>query len=166
MTVTFTVDAGGGRPTCTAAHRRGSRDRAAAPACGDAACRPGTAYTVTVTASNAAGQGTTTRAQGTDPLYGAATCINGPDGDQRTYCDADVDGRNGNEIFIGHPAGQRQAGRLGAARAPGCRRTAGRPGENVDAWIYNNQKQSTWWVQVDYAGPQLHPLGLAEPGRR
>ena len=30
-------------------------------------------------------------------------------------------------------------------------------GEDVDAWIYNNNKQSTWWVQVDYKGKTYIP---------
>ncbi|MFG2167088.1 fibronectin type III domain-containing protein [Micromonospora chersina] len=155
VTVTFTVDAGGGRATCSAA----TGGKTASGSCSSlrvTGLTPGTAYTVTVTASNAAGKGTATRAQSTDALYGIATCNNGPDGDQRTYCNAEVDGRNGNEIFS--VPQQLNAKQVGWAK-PGTRLKAycKKQGENVDAWIYNNQKQSTWWVQVEYSGRNYIP---------
>lgn len=155
VTVTFTVDAGGGRATCTAA----TGGKTASGSCSSlrvTGLTPGTAYTVTVTASNAAGKGTGSRAQSTDALYGIATCNNGPDGDQRTYCDAEVDGRNGNEIFS--VARQLNAKQVGWAK-PGTRLKAycRKQGDNVDSWIYNNQKQSTWWVQVEYSGKNYIP---------
>nr|WP_176732055.1 fibronectin type III domain-containing protein [Micromonospora rhizosphaerae] len=155
VTVTFTVDAGGGNVTCSAA----TGGRTASGSCSSlrvTGLTPGTAYTVTVTATNAAGRGTATRAQSTDPLYGIATCNNGPSGDQRTYCDADVDGRNGNEIFS--VPQQINAKQVGWAK-PGTRLRAycKKQGENIDSWIYNNQKQSTWWVQVEYSGRNYIP---------
>ncbi|SCL71843.1 Fibronectin type III domain-containing protein [Micromonospora chersina] len=155
VTVAFTVDAGGGRATCSAA----TGGKTASGSCSSlrvTGLTPGTAYTVTVTATNAAGKGTATRAQSTDALYGIATCNNGPDGDQRTYCNAEVDGRNGNEIFS--VPQQLNAKQVGWAK-PGTRLKAycKKQGENVDAWIYNNQKQSTWWVQVEYSGKNYIP---------
>ncbi|MEU4480176.1 fibronectin type III domain-containing protein [Micromonospora sp. NPDC023966] len=155
VTVTFTVDAGGGRATCTAA----TGGKTASGSCSSlrvTGLTPGTAYTVTVTASNAAGKGTDTQAQSTDPLYGIATCNNGPTGDQRTYCNAEVDGRNGNEIFS--VPQQLNAKQVGWAK-PGTRLKAycKKQGDNVDSWIYNNQKQSTWWVQVEYSGRNYIP---------
>ncbi|NYF60080.1 putative RNA-binding protein with TRAM domain [Micromonospora purpureochromogenes] len=155
-TVTFTVDAGGGQATCTLstageAARSGPCSGITMPG-----LTPGTAYTFTVTASNAAGKGTATRAQTTDPLYGVATCNNGPDGDQRTYCNKDVDGRNGNEIFA--VTRQDDDQKVGWAK-PGTRLKAycKKSGQNVDSWIYNSQKQSTWWVQVEYSGRNYIP---------
>ncbi|WP_373321680.1 fibronectin type III domain-containing protein [Micromonospora okii] len=157
VTVTFTVDAGGGRATCTVSvpgeKPVTARDCASAAVPG---LKPGTAYTATVTASNAAGEGTATRRQTTDDLYGVATCNNGPDGDQRTYCDRDVDGRNGNEIFrVPRQDNDQQAGwaRPGTRLKAYCRVR----GENVDSWIYNDQKQSTWWVRVEYEGKNYIP---------
>ncbi|MET8833226.1 fibronectin type III domain-containing protein [Micromonospora sp. NPDC004540] len=155
VTVTFTVDAGGGRATCSAA----TGGKTASGSCSSlrvTSLTPGTAYTVTVTATNAAGKGTATRAQGTDALYGIATCNNGPSGDQRTYCNAEVDGRNGNEIFS--VPQQLNAKQVGWAK-PGTRLKAycRKQGDNVDSWIYNNQKQSTWWVQVEYSGRNYIP---------
>ncbi|WP_431884911.1 fibronectin type III domain-containing protein [Micromonospora wenchangensis] len=155
VTVRFTVDAGGGESTCTAA-TGGKNATGSCTSLRVTGLTPGTAYTVTVTATNAAGRGTATRAQDTDPLYGVATCVNGPDGDQRTYCDADVDGRNGNEVFsVPRQDNDKQVGwaKPGTRLRAYCRRQ----GENVDSWIYNDQKQSTWWVRVDYKGRNYIP---------
>ena len=30
-------------------------------------------------------------------------------------------------------------------------------GDDVDSYIYNKQKQSTWWVQVGYSGKNYIP---------
>ncbi|MGC4890470.1 fibronectin type III domain-containing protein [Micromonospora sp. DT227] len=155
VTVTFTVDAGGGKATCTAA----TGGKTATGSCASlrvTGLTPGTAYSVALTASNAAGKGTATRAQPTDPLYGVATCKNGPDGDQRTYCDKDVSGRNGNEIFeVTRQDDDRQAGWVPDGHR--LRTYCKAKGENVDAWIYNKNKQSTWWIQVDYKGKTYIP---------
>ncbi|MBB5825556.1 fibronectin type III domain-containing protein [Micromonospora carbonacea] len=157
VTVNFTVDAGGGQATCTVSVP--GEKPVTAGNCASATVpglTPGTAYTATVTASNAAGEGTARRAQSTDPLYGVATCNNGPDGDQRTYCNKDVDGRNGNEIFsVPRQDNDKQ---VGWAR-PGTRLKAycKRQGESVDSWIYNDQKQSSWWVRVEFEGKNYIP---------
>ncbi|MGC1215281.1 MAG: fibronectin type III domain-containing protein, partial [Micromonospora sp.] len=155
VTVTFTVDAGGGTATCSAA----TGGKTASGSCSSlrvTGLTPGTAYTVTVTATNAAGKGTATRAQATDPLYGIATCNNGSSGAEATYCDADVDGRNGNEIFS--VPRQDNAKQVGWAK-PGTRLRAycKKQGEEVYAYIYNNNKRSTWWVQVEYSGRNYIP---------
>lgn len=155
-TVTFTVDAGGGKATCSLST---SGEPAKTGNCSSitmTGLAPGKAYTFTVTARNAAGEGTATRAQTTAALYGIATCKNGPDGDQRTYCDKEVDGRNGNEVFkVTRQDNDQQAGwaKPGTRLKAHCKKS----GENVDSWIYNNQKQSTWWVQVDYKGKNYIP---------
>ncbi|MEV0427856.1 fibronectin type III domain-containing protein [Micromonospora sp. NPDC050495] len=155
VTVSFTVDAGGGNATCSAA----TGGKTVSGGCSSlrvTGLTPGTAYTVTVTATNAAGKGTATRDQSTDPVYGIATCNNGPSGDQRTYCDKDVDGRNGNEIFS--VPQQLNSKQVGWAK-PGTRLRAycKKQGDDVDSWIYNDQKRSTWWVQVAYDGKNYIP---------
>lgn len=155
-TVTFTVDAGGGQASCSLSTPGEPAKTGPCSSITMSGLAPGTKYTFTVTASNAAGEGTATRAQTTDALYGIATCNNGPDGDQRTYCDREVDGRNGNEIFsVTRQDNDRQVGWA----KPGTRLKAycKKQGENVDSWIYNNQKQSTWWVQVEYSGKNYIP---------
>ncbi|MET7806644.1 fibronectin type III domain-containing protein [Micromonospora chersina] len=155
VTVTFTVDAGGGRATCSAA----TGGKTASGSCSSlrvTGLTPGTAYTVTVTATNAAGKGTATRAQSTDPVYGVATCKNGSSGAEATYCNSDRDGRNGNEIFeITQQVDSRQAGWVpdGTRLRTFCKKQ----GEEVYAYIYNNDKRSTWWVQVDYKGKTYIP---------
>ncbi|MFG1917886.1 fibronectin type III domain-containing protein [Micromonospora sp. NPDC048898] len=155
-TVTFTVDAGGGQATCAVSTPGEPTKAGACSSITMTGLAPGTAYTFTVTATNAAGQGRATRAQTTPSLYGIATCNNGPDGAQRTYCDEERDGRNGNEIF--KVAAQDNDKQVGWAE-PGTRLEAycKKAGEDVDSWIYNNQKRSTWWVQVKYSGKNYIP---------
>ncbi|MEU5528033.1 fibronectin type III domain-containing protein [Micromonospora chersina] len=150
VTVTFTVDAGGGRATCSAA----TDGKTASGSCSSlrvTGLTPGTAYTVTVTASNAAGKGTATRAQSTDALYGIATCHNGSSGAEASYCTRDVPGdRNGNEIFsVTRQDNSQQAGwePNGTRLKAYCKKQ----GEEVYAYIYNNDKRSTWWVRVDHS---------------
>ncbi|MEU7803160.1 fibronectin type III domain-containing protein [Micromonospora arborensis] len=155
-TVTFTVDAGGGQATCSVSTPGKPAKAGACSSITVSGLAPGTSYTFTVTATNAAGNGTATKAQATPPLYGIATCNNGPDGDQRTYCNEEVDGRNGNEVF--KVARQDNDQQVGWAK-PGRRLQAycKKAGEDVDSWIYNNQKRSTWWVQVEFSGKNYIP---------
>nr|WP_231921499.1 fibronectin type III domain-containing protein [Micromonospora auratinigra] len=155
VTVSFTVDAGGGKATCSAA----TAGKTVSGSCSSlriTGLSPSTAYTVTVTATNAAGRNTATRAQSTDPLYGTATCNNGSSGAEATYCNADRDGRNGNEIFS--VPRQDDPKQVGWAR-PGSRLKAycKKQGEEVYAYIYNHDKRSTWWVQVEYSGKNYIP---------
>ncbi|TYB95011.1 fibronectin type III domain-containing protein [Micromonospora sp. WP24] len=155
-TVTFTVDAGGGKATCTLSTPGKPAKSGGCSALTVSGLSPGTSYTFTVTASNAAGRGTTTRAQATDALYGIATCKNGDSGEEATYCDRDVDGRNGNEIFaVTRQDNDRQVGWA----KPGTRLKAycKKRGEEVYAYIYNREKRSTWWVQVAYEGKNYIP---------
>ncbi|MFY1703067.1 MULTISPECIES: fibronectin type III domain-containing protein [Micromonospora] len=155
-TVSFTVDAGGGQATCSVsapgtATTSGSCTKLTVPE-----LKPGTAYTFTVTASNAAGKGTATRKQSTPALYGIATCKNGSEPEQRDYCDKDRDGRNGNEVFeVPRQDDDRQAGwaKPGTRLKAYCRKQ----GEEVYAYVYNNDKRSTWWVQVEYRGKNYIP---------
>jgi hypothetical protein len=155
-TITFTVDAGGGTATCSVT----GGGKTASGSCSSLTVKglnPGTSFSFTVTAQNAAGGGTAKRTQATDALYGIATCRNGENGDTATYCDKERAGeRNGNEIFeVTRQDDGRQAGwvpnktRLKAY----CKKS----GESVYAYIYNGDKRSTWWVQVDYKGKNYIP---------
>ncbi|MEH0935323.1 fibronectin type III domain-containing protein [Micromonospora psammae] len=156
-TVTFTVDAGGGQATCSLSV---AGEKPKAGPCSSITMpelTPGTTYTFTVTASNAAGQGTATRAQSTDALYGVATCRNGSSGAEASYCTREIPReRNGNEIFeVTRQDDDRQAGWVanGTRLKAYCKKS----GEEVYAYIYNNDKRSTWWVQVDYRGKNYIP---------
>jgi hypothetical protein len=156
-TVTFSVAAGGGTASCSISANNGGGS--ASGSCSSlmvSGLTPSTGYTFTVTATNAAGATEKTRDQTTDALYGTATCNNGQNGDTATYCDADVPGRNGNEIFS--VTRQDDSRQVGWAR-PGTRLQAycKKSGEEIYAYIYNSNKRSTWWVQVNYKGRNYIP---------
>jgi hypothetical protein len=156
-TVTFSVDAGGGTAACSVTANNGGGSTSGS--CSSLKLddlKPSTDYTLTVTAKNAAGSVSKTRDQVTDALFGTARCINGERGETATYCDSDRDGRNGNEIFeITKQVNDRQAGWVenGHRLKAFCKES----GEHVDSYIYNNQKASTMWIQVDYKGKNYIP---------
>ena len=156
-TVSFSVDAGGGTASCSvAASGGGGTATGSCTSLKVDKLKPSTAYTFTVTAKNAAGTVTGRSTATTDALYGVATCKNGAEGDTKTYCNKDVEGRNGNEIFSG--TRQDNDKQVGWAK-PGTRLQAycKKSGEEVYAYIYNNEKRSTWWVQVNYSGKNYIP---------
>jgi hypothetical protein len=157
-TVTFSVDAGGGTASCSIAADNGGGS--ASGSCSSlkvGGLSPSTGYTFTVTAKNAAGTATKTRNQTTDALYGTATCNNGQNGDTATYCDKDVpNARNGNEIFsITQQDNSKQVGwvKTGTRLQSYCKKS----GDEVDSYIYNSQKKSTWWIRVNYDGKNYIP---------
>jgi hypothetical protein len=156
-TVTFTVNAGGGTATCTMTGGGGK----ASGSCSSLRITkldPGKSYSFTVTATNAAGSGTAKRTQATDAVYGIATCKNGKEGDTATYCSKErPNARNGNEIFkVTQQDDDRQAGWVpnGTRLKAYCKKTGG---EEVYAYIYNNDKRSTTWIQVEYEGKNYIP---------
>jgi hypothetical protein len=155
-TVSFSVDAGGGTASCSVgASGAGSASGSCSSLTVDGLA-PSTGYTFTVTAKNAAGTVRAKTTKTTDILYGTATCKNGQNGDTATYCDKDVSGRNGNEIFsITQQDNDKQVGwaKPGTRLQAYCKKS----GESVYAYIYNNEKRSTWWVQVNYDGKNYIP---------
>ncbi|MFI7545230.1 fibronectin type III domain-containing protein [Actinoplanes sp. NPDC049599] len=157
-TVTFSVNAGGAQATCTVKANNGGGD--ASGGCSSlkvTGLKPSTSYTFTVTAKTAAGTSDArTRTQETDALYGTATCNNGENGDTATYCNEDRDGRNGNEIFASTSQESKQVGWA----KPGTRLQAycKEKGTSIDSYIYNNHKESSWWVQVNYSGKNYIPF--------
>lgn len=157
-TVNFTVDAGGGTASCTiSASGGGGTASGSCTSLKVSGLKPSTSYTFTVSAKNAAGTESKTRAQKTDVLFGTATCKNGQNGDTATYCDEDRDGRNGGEIFsITKQDNDKQVGWA----KPGTRLEAfcKKKGDNIDSYIYNNHKESTWWIQVNYKGKNYIPF--------
>lgn len=155
--VTFSVNNGGGTTTCTLTVTGGGKgSTGSCSSLSASGLKPSTSYTFTVTAKNAAGSQAKGTAKTTDALYGTATCINGDSGDQKTYCDKDVDGRNGNEIFkVTRQDDDQQAGwvKNGTRLKTYCKKA----GEEVYAYVYNKDKKSTWWIQVDYKGKTYIP---------
>ncbi|MET3424766.1 putative RNA-binding protein with TRAM domain [Actinoplanes tereljensis] len=155
--ISFTVDQGGGKAACSVASSDGGGS--ASGSCTSlsvAKLTAGTAYTFTITAKNAAGSVTATNKSTTDYRYGIATCNNGENGDTATYCDKDVTGRNGNEIFsVTQQDNDKQTGwaKPGTRLQAYCKKS----GEEVYAYIYNSDKKSTWWIQVNYSGKNYIP---------
>lgn len=156
LTVNFTVNDGGGQAQCQASAPGGKTASGNCSKLTVTGLKAGTSYTVTVTVTNAAGTAKGTRTASTAVLYGIATCKNGESGDTATYCDRDVPGRNGNEIFS--VPRQDNAKQVGWAK-PNTRLRAfcKKQGEEVYAYIYNNHKRSTWWVLVEYSGRNYIP---------
>ncbi|HWS36599.1 MAG TPA: fibronectin type III domain-containing protein, partial [Actinoplanes sp.] len=155
--VAFSVNGGGGTTTCTLTVSNGGKgSNGSCSSLSASGLSPSTSYTFTVTVKNAAGSAAKTSTKSTDALFGTATCINGSSGDQRTYCDSDVDGRNGNEIFKGTTqTDAQQAGwvKNGTRLQTYCKRK----GEEVYAFVYNGDKRSNWWIQVNYKGKTYIP---------
>ncbi|WP_203747668.1 fibronectin type III domain-containing protein [Actinoplanes cyaneus] len=155
-TLSLSVDAGGGTATCTVSTSAGT----SSGNCSSlkvSGLMAGTDYTFKVTAKNAAGSVSKNSTKTTDYLGGTATCINGKTGDQKTYCNKDVDGRNGNEIFkVTRQDDGQQAGWVenGTHLQAYCKDS----GEEVYAFVYNDDKRSTTWIQVNYKGKTYIPL--------
>ncbi|MFC6020918.1 fibronectin type III domain-containing protein [Plantactinospora solaniradicis] len=156
VTVNFTVNAGGGTAQCSVTPAGRAKVNGGCSSIRVTGLTPGTTYDLTVTVTNAAGSNTDTTSRATDALYGVATCRNGASGDTATYCDRDGPGRNGNEIFsVTQQDNNRQVGWVpnGTRLKAFCKKS----GEDVDAYIYNSNKQSTWWVRVAYEGQNYIP---------
>ena len=156
-TVKFSVDAGGASDaTCSVAASGGGSASGSCTSLLVKSLGPSTSYTFTVTAKNAAGSATASSTKTTEALYGTASCTNGQSGDTATYCNADVPGRNGNEIFS--VTSQTDSKQVGWAK-PGTRLQTycKKAGSEIYAYIYNNDKRSTWWVQVNYDGKNYIP---------
>nr|WP_199515601.1 fibronectin type III domain-containing protein [Nucisporomicrobium flavum] len=154
-TVSFTVDAGGGTATCSMSGGGGS-DSGSCSSLTVKGLTAGTPYSFKLTVKNAAGTVTADRDVQTDQLHGTATCNNGENGDTAHYCDDDVPGRNGNEIFsVTRQDNDKQVGwaKPGTDLLAYCKKK----GDKIDSYIYNHQKVSTWWVQVKYSGKNYIP---------
>jgi hypothetical protein len=157
-TVSLNVDAGGASSTnCKlSATDGGGSASGSCSSLKSESLHPGTAYTLTITATNVAGSATEQAKTTTDVLEGTATCKDGQNGDTATYCDSNVPGRNGDEIFsVTRQDNDKQVGwvKNGTKLKTYCKKT----GDEVFAYIYNDNKKSTWWIQVDYSGKNYIP---------
>jgi hypothetical protein len=155
-TVSFSTDNGGASSTtCKMTGGGGSADGSCS-SLAIASLKPGTAYKFTITAANVAGSVSATANATTDKLYGTATCNDGAEGDTAHYCDDNVAGRNGNEIFkVTRQDNSKQVGwaKPGTKLEAYCKKT----GAEIDSYIYNHNKKSTWWIQVNYSGKNYIP---------
>ncbi len=159
VTVTMSVNAGGGRATCKLdVQGKGSVD-------GDCSTLtvngllPATDYTVTVTPHNAAGDGPkAAKTMKTDAVKGITQCVNAESSKehaQRTWCDQPLNGR---EVFS---AARQSSTRLGKARNKHeldaiCKTT----GENISPYIYSPKspgeatdvEDTATWIKVTVDG--------------
>jgi hypothetical protein len=151
-TVTFSVNAGGGAASCKLTAAGAAAATGSCSSLTVKALKLSANYTLVVTATNAAGSVPKNVNVRTADLKGVATCINGASGDTANYCTREIPGeRNGNEIFsVPAQDNPKQVGWVpnGTALTAYCKIA----GEEVYAYIYNHDKKSTWWIQVDYAG--------------
>jgi hypothetical protein len=159
-TVNVSVNAGGGTATCTLAWSGKTSDGKCGSLKATGLKPSGVKYTLTVTAKNAAGSRSAARTLATANLYGKAACTDNKDSEdpaQRTYCDSDRPGRNGNEVFSKPDQGSTQVGWVNP-RGDDTRKLVycKKSGDNVDSYVYNNQKQSSWWLQISYGGKKAY----------
>jgi hypothetical protein len=155
-TVSFSTDNGGASNTSCKMTGGGGSDSGSCSSLAVSSLKPGTGYTFTITATNVAGSVTATADTTTDKLYGTATCNDGQDGDTAHYCDDNVSGRNGDEIFsVTRQDNSKQVGwaKPGTKLEAFCKES----GTEIDSYIYNSHKKSSWWIQVNYSGKNYIP---------
>jgi hypothetical protein len=155
-TVSFSVDAGGGTATC-ALTGGGTGSSGNCSSLKATSLKASTGYTFTVTVKNAAGSVRASRPVTTAVVKGIATCEDQDTTDPATstYCDADRDGRNGNEVFKSTSQSSTQVGwaRPGTSWTAYCKKS----GTSIDSYIYNDHKVSSEWVQINYSGKNYIP---------
>ncbi|SDZ21994.1 Fibronectin type III domain-containing protein [Micromonospora pattaloongensis] len=152
VTVNFTVNDGGGQAQCRATVPGATAASGSCSRLTVGGLKPSSSYTVTVTASNAAGEATAKTTRSTVAVYGRAVCNNNTsssDPAQHTWCD---NPNNGREIRSGT---SEQAGRLGRAGQNDrleaiCKVT----GSNISHYVYNKGKAdpTNIWIRVPWGG--------------
>ena len=158
VTVASTVNDGGSATQCQLAVSQGGRNAATAWAdCRTLAIgvwRAGTAYAFTVTARNAAGQVSYSGDVGTTAVSGRVTC----DDRGGTYCDDGIgiyaDSRQQSNEARGDATDGTQF--QAWCKKDGTRGNQGGP--SLFATTYNNNKRSTWWVQITFKGTSYIPF--------
>ena len=157
VTVNVSVNAGGGTASCTLSVN-GKTSAGSCRSLKATGLKPsGVKYTLTVTAKNAAGSTSSPkRTVTTGNLFGKAACVDNKSSEdpaQHTYCDADRPGRNGNEVFVQPDQGSAQVGWVDPKgdhiqQLVYCKKS----GDPVDSYVYNDHKNSSWWLQINYNG--------------
>jgi hypothetical protein len=152
VSVSTTVNENGSPTQCQLSVSQGGRSAAT----GWGACatmtigvwRSGTNYNFTLTARNAAGQSSYTGSVGSSRVTGQVSCNDGGSG----YCINGVGIYRNSRQQSGEAVG---SGRNGDTYDAWCKKpgTAGNQGgPTLKAAGYNNNKTSSWWVQITFAG--------------
>jgi hypothetical protein len=160
VTVSLNVD-GGGASSLSCKLSASGGGGSASGSCSSlksGSLKPGTSYTFTISATNVAGTTEATADAKTDILNGTAACKDQDTTDPATstYCDKDRTGRNGDEIFsVASQDNDKQVGwaKPGTTLQAYCKKS----GSEIDSYIYNDNKKSTWWIRVDYSGKNYIP---------
>ncbi|WP_249715019.1 fibronectin type III domain-containing protein [Rhizomonospora bruguierae] len=146
VTLALTVDAGRGTTTCSVSGFGGATVTGGCTSIRVTGLLASTSYTFTVTASNAAGNATTSKAQATKTLQGTAYCYtSSTDPAQAAWCN---DQRNALELQSDPKqlySGQVGKTNHGQKYDAVCRYDGG---DEVYAYIYNHEKRSTTWIKI------------------
>ncbi|MDQ7905290.1 fibronectin type III domain-containing protein [Phytohabitans sp. ZYX-F-186] len=144
VTVNATVQDGGGTTTCSLAVGGKTATANCNGSTTVSGLQPSTAYTFTFTATNAAGNDKGTGSRTTGDVLGTVTCINGSSGDQRTYCNTGIN------IYTGTSQNGTSVGT--APNGTKLKAFCHKSGQNITSYVYNNDKTTSIWIQVDFKG--------------
>jgi hypothetical protein len=150
ITVTFSVNDGGGDTTCALAVSGGPTQAGACSGIRVGGLQPSTAYAFTVTATNPAGAGRATGTRSTPAVWGRSVCVNNlssSDPAQHTWCDNPI---NGMEVFSGPSQSTTRLGRgSNGERFQAICRTLG---EEINDYVYNPGKTdyTKIWIRLHY----------------
>ncbi len=172
VTVNFTVDKNGSDITECALTVGGKRQTGGCDSITVGGLTASTSYSFTATARNAIGEGKATGNESTKGVSGTVRCINGPAGDQRTYCNtgirtfSDTSQTKGTTKLTRYQSGT-------TLQADCYKRSIGEVGQpdEINSFIYNSNKISIWWIRlttgefIPYAWFNLNgDLGPGNPG--
>lgn len=156
LTANLTVDAGGGNATCALQVAGAGTAQGPCTRLRVAGLKPSTAYTFTVTATNAAGTSAPVRGNvSTAAVYGRSVCVNNTrstDPLQAVWCN---DPNNGMEVYNGRSEGSTRLGRggNGSRYQAICKAN----GDRINDYVYNPGKMGTGendgtpiWIRIKF----------------
>lgn len=161
VTVNFTVNEGGGQAACTLAVAGAGSANGSCTKLTVTGLKPSTTYNYTVTASNAAGNGTAGGSRATPAVFGTSVCVNNTgssDPAQRVWCN---DPDNAMGVFTGTNLGTTRVGRgtNGGRIEAVCHTT----GEGINDYVYNPGKMGTSpndstsiWIRIKWVGAERY----------
>ncbi|WP_117215376.1 fibronectin type III domain-containing protein [Allorhizocola rhizosphaerae] len=149
--ISFAHNDGGGTPTCKLTVNGSERTIPCNSGAGGytlSGLMPGKQYDYTVRVENAAGGQTSGKVDAAArALRGTVRCINQPEGP--TYCNGGI-GVYGAATQSSNSVGD---AKNGTDLQAFCKRQ----GEEIYAYVYNNNKRSTWWIRVNFSGENYIP---------